>query len=167
MTYMKKTCICLIFVLVFLVGCSQQEKTTTDKFLLGNFGLNFENNKTYYLVVPFEWTGKSSVTLKSIELIKRNEEPITYEGDGINYKFFGADPLKESGIFTNSDIGDLKSINNLEIKGKRKIVIKLSMKDVKEDGNRRLKIKFTNNGKDKNEVVKWKSLEQFATNNKK
>ncbi|MGX9134984.1 hypothetical protein ACWV26_11490 [Rummeliibacillus sp. JY-2-4R] len=164
---MKKFCIILFSILAFVVGCSLQGKTIPDKFLLGNFGMNFENNKTYYLVVPIEWTGESSVTVKSIELMKRDEMPITYEEDGINYEFFGADPLKKSGIYADSDIGDLKNINNLEIKGKGKVAIKLSMKDVKEDSERRVKIKFNNKGNEREEVVKWKTLEQLSTDSKK
>jgi len=125
----------------------------------------FQNDKTYYLVVPIEWTGESSVTIKSIELIKRAEKPIKYEEDGINYEFFGADPLKKSGIYGESDIGDLKSINNLEIKGKGKIVLKLSIKDVKKDSERRVKIRFNVNGKESEKVVEWKTLELLTTDN--
>ena len=153
----------MLFILVLVVGCSQQEKAVSGNFLLWNFGFEFQNDKTYYLVVPIEWTGESSVTIKSIELIKRAEKPIKYEEDGINYEFFGADPLKKSGIYGESDIGDLKSIKNLEIKDKGKIVLKLSIKHVKEDSDRRVKIRFNVNGNESEKVVEWKTLEQLTT----
>lgn len=165
---MKKLWISLFFILIFAVGCSQQGKTTTDSLNLGNFGYNFHNNKTYFLVVPIEWTGKSSVIIKSLELIKRDNKPITLEEDGINYEVFGADPLKKPGIYADdSDIGDLKSINNLELKGKGKIVLKLALKDVNEDSQRRVKITFNENENEKEEIFKWKTLEQLTTKDKK
>lgn len=162
---MNKLRISLFFVLALVVGCSQQLNTKNGKFLLGNFGSDFQNNETCYLVVPIEWTGESAIKIKSIELIKREEKPITYEEDGINYEFFGADPLKKSGIYNNdSNIGDLKPINNFKIKGKGKIVLKLTMKDVKEDNKRRVKIKFNVNGNESENVVEWKTFEKLYTN---
>ena len=98
---MKKLllCISILFFIFIVVGCSEQEKAVTGEFLLGNFGFDLKSNETYHLVVPIEWTGESSVTIESIELIKRDENPITYEEDGIKYDIFGADPLKKSGVY--------------------------------------------------------------------
>ncbi|MBD8032839.1 MULTISPECIES: hypothetical protein [Solibacillus] len=59
---------CLIFT---VIGCSEQEEAKTGEFLIGNFGFELISKETYHLVVPFEWTGESSVTIDSIELIKR------------------------------------------------------------------------------------------------
>lgn len=159
---MKKLCLSMFFILVFMVGCSQQEKTGDFRF--GNFGFDFENGKTYYLVVPIEWTGKSAVTLKSIELIKRDGEPTSIDEDGINYEFFGADSLKKSGIYEESDIGDLKSIKNFKFKGKSKIVLKLSIKDIHKDNELRVKIRYFYNGEEKENIVNWKTLELLTTN---
>ena len=128
--------ISLLLLCVSVVVCSEKNDSIGE-FFLGNIGFDFQNNKTYYLVVPIEWTGESPVTIKSIELTKRDEKSITNDNDGIKYEFFGADPLKKSGIYSESDIGDIKSIENFKIKGKGKIVIKLSMKDVKKDSERR------------------------------
>ncbi|WP_397538671.1 hypothetical protein [Rummeliibacillus pycnus] len=162
---MKKLllCISVLFFLVPVVGCIEKETTVTGEFDLWNIGFTFKPNEVYYIVNTIEWTGKSPVTIKSIELIKRAEQPITYQDDGINYEFFGADPLKKSGIYGKSDIGDLKSIENLEVKGKGKIVLKLSLKDVKEDSDRRVKIKFNVNGNESEKVVEWNTLEQLTT----
>ncbi|MFJ8260821.1 hypothetical protein ACIQ4I_02530 [Rummeliibacillus sp. NPDC094406] len=88
---MKKLllCISVLFFLVPVIGCSEKEKTVTGKFDLWNIGFTFKPNEVYYLVNTIEWTGESPVTIKSIELIKRAEKPITYQDDGINYEFFG------------------------------------------------------------------------------
>lgn len=46
-----------------------------------------------------------------MEIIKeelKDEKPINYEEDGIKYEIFGADPLKKTGIYDESDVGDLK-----------------------------------------------------------
>ncbi|QFF99004.1 hypothetical protein PB01_09260 [Psychrobacillus glaciei] len=131
-----------------------------------NFGFDLKSNETYYLVVPIEWTGESVVTIKSLELIKRDEKPITYGEDGIKYEIFGADPLKQSGIHGESDVGELKDINNLEINGEGKIVFKFSMRDVKKDSERRVKISFSVNGEECEKIVEWNTLEQLTTDNK-
>src|SRR4051794_28140445 len=114
---MKKVLICMNLLVVFalIVGCSEQEKTTRDaqeeatkgEFLLGEFGADFKE-QTYYLVVPIEWTGESPIKIQSIDLLKHNEKPVTYEEDGIAYEVFGADPLKQSGIYPDLNIGDVK-----------------------------------------------------------
>lgn len=157
--------ISILFFLFTVVGCSEQEKDVTGEFLLGNFGFDLKSNETYHLVVPIEWTGESSVTIESIELIKRDENPITYEDDGIKYEIFGADPLKQSGVYGDRDIGDIESINNFEINGKGKIVLKFSTENVKKDSDRRVKISFNVNGEESEEIVEWKTLEQFSTDN--
>ena len=177
---MKKTFLCmnLLFVFALIVGCSEQEKgieaqgetveeeTAIDgEFLLGELGADFKE-QTYHLVVPIEWTGKSPIKIKSIELIKHDEKPVTYEEDGIEYEVFGADPLKRSGMYTEPNIGDVKDIKDLEIDGEGKIVFKLSLKNVKEDSNRRLKIQFNSNGEESEQIVEWKTLESLTTESK-
>ncbi|WP_339216519.1 hypothetical protein [Solibacillus sp. FSL W8-0372] len=164
---MKKILLCISFLCIMftVVGCSEQEEAVTGEFLLGNFGFELLSNETYHLVVPFEWTGESPVTIDSIELIKKDNNPITYEEDGIKYEFFGADPLKKPGIYGNRDIGDKKNINNFEIDGKGKIILKILADNVKEDSDRRLKIKFKSNGEENEKIVEWKTLEQFSTDN--
>lgn len=87
---MKKIllCITILFCLFTVVGCSEQQKAVTGEFLLGNFGFDLKSNETYHLVVPIEWTGESSVTIESIELVKSDGIPVTYEEDGIKYEIF-------------------------------------------------------------------------------
>ena len=146
-----------------LVGCSEKEKVEDGEFLLGQFGADWKK-ETFYLVVPIQWTGDSSIKINSIELVKNNQNPITtYEEDGIKYEFFGADPLKKSGIYGESYVGDLKNINGLEINSKGKIVLKLSLGDVKEDNERRVRINFSSNGVEGEKIVVWKTLEKLKT----
>ena len=147
-----------------LVGCSEKEKAGDGEFLLGQFGADWKK-ETFYLVVPIKWTGASPITIKSIELVKNNGNLITYEEDGIEYEVFGADPLKKSGIYGESNVGDLKNINDLEINGDGKIVLKLSIGDVEKDNERRVKINFTIDGEETEKIVVWKTLEQLTTEN--
>ncbi|UED79222.1 hypothetical protein FH508_0017460 [Lysinibacillus sp. CD3-6] len=102
------------------------------------------------------------MTIESIELVKSDGIPVTYEEDGIKYEIFGVDPLKKSGVYGDRDIGDIKSINNFEINGKGKIVLKLSTENVKNDIDRRVKISFKVNGEKSEKIIKWKTLEQFS-----
>ncbi|WP_342541942.1 hypothetical protein MHH33_12815 [Paenisporosarcina sp. FSL H8-0542] len=104
-----------------------------------------------------------------MELVKRDDNPITYEEDGIKYEFFGADPLKKTGIYgdrnSDRDISDIKSINNLEINSEGKIVLKISTKDVKRESDRKVKINFNVNGEESGKIVEWETLEQLSTEN--
>ncbi|KMY29031.1 hypothetical protein ACZ11_18050 [Lysinibacillus xylanilyticus] len=153
----------VLFCLVSVVGCNEQDKAVNGEFLLGNFGADWKE-ETYYLVVPINWSGKSHVTIESIKLIKKDEKPITYEEDGIKYEFFGADPLKSSGIYGESDVGELKNIKDLEIDDDGKIALKLVLgEEVNEDSERRIKISFSINGKEYEKIVEWKTLEQLTT----
>lgn len=156
-----------LFCLASLVGCSEKDKVEDGEFLFGQFGADWKK-ETFYLVVPIQWTGGSSITINSIELVKNNQKQLTtYEEDGITYEFFGADPLKKSGIYGESDVGELKNINGLEINGEGKIVLKLSLGDVKEDNERRVRINFSSNGVEGEKIVVWKTLEQLTTDKDK
>ena len=153
----------ILFVLFTVSGCNEKDKDVAGDFFLGNTGFPFESNETYHAVVPIEWTGESPVKITSIELVKGDEKPINNEEDGIEYEVFGADPMKKTGVWGESDIGDLKTINNLEIDGEGKIVLKLSIGDVKEDPERRVKINFINDGEESEKIVVWKTLEMLTT----
>jgi len=156
-------CMSIIFILFTILGCSNTNKEVAGEFFLGSTGYPFKSNETYYVVVPIEWTGESSAIIKSIELIKRNDKPINYEEDGIEYDIFSADPLKKTGVWGESDIGDLKNINDLEINGEGKIVLKLSLGEVMDDSERRVKINFISDGEETEKIVVWKTLEQLNT----
>ncbi|MFC7686460.1 hypothetical protein [Ureibacillus sp. GCM10028918] len=148
---------------LFLVaGCSEQKKTIDGEFHLGNFGADWKEG-SFHLVVPIEWIGDSSITIKSIEFIKRDGAPITFEEDGIDYEVFGADPMKSSGIYTEPNLGIVSNINSLEIKDEGKIVFLFSLNDVEKDSERRVKIKFDSNGEEFEKVVVWNTLEELTT----
>ncbi|MFJ7698726.1 hypothetical protein [Lysinibacillus fusiformis] len=156
----------VLFCLVLLGGCSEQVKEVDGEFLLGQFGTDWKK-ETYHVVVPIQWTGDSPITLKSIEFVKDYPDPLTtYEEDGIKYEIFGADPLRRTGIHGETYDRELKNIKGLEINGEGKIVIKLSLGDVKADKARRLKIKFDSDGEEVEKIVVWKTLEQITTENR-
>lgn len=160
---MKKILCVIIFTSLFLIfGCSEEGER--GNFILYNTGFPFKGNETYYVVTKTEWTGEVPVKIKSIQLIKSDEEPLTYKEDGIGYEVFGADPLKTTGIWPESEIGEIESIENLEIKGEGKIVFKLVLsEEVKEDSERRVKIKYSIDGVEREEIVSWITLQQLTT----
>jgi len=162
---MKKFLLSLsfIFCLIAIFGCNEQSKAVNGEFSLINFGADWYA-ETYYLVVPIHWSGKAPVTIESIQLIKKDEQPITYEEDSIKYTFFGANRFKKSGIYSESDVGDLKNLKDVEIKGDGKITLKLVLGEkVKKDSERRLKIRFSVNGRENKQIVEWNTLEQVTT----
>ncbi|MBD3109246.1 hypothetical protein IEO70_12905 [Bacillus sp. AGMB 02131] len=162
---MKK--IVLIFSILFglftVSGCNEKDEEVAGKLFLGNTGYPFASNETYHAVVPIEWTGESPVIITSVELIKRDKKPINYEEDGIKYDVFGADPSKKTGVWGESDIGDLKNLDDSEIDREGKIALKLTLGDVKEDPERRVKINFINDGEESEKIVVWKTLEMLTT----
>ncbi|MFC7686627.1 hypothetical protein [Ureibacillus sp. GCM10028918] len=114
----------VILCLIIVVGCSDREKVEQGEFLLGEFGADFKE-QTYHLVVPIEWTGESPIEIKSVQIIKDDDKPVTKEEDGIEYEVFGADPLKQTGIYSEPNIGKLKDIKDIEIDGEAKLVFSI------------------------------------------
>ncbi len=72
--------------------------------------------------------------------------------------------MKSSGIYGESDVGELKNIKDIEINGDGKIALKLVLgEEVNEDSERRIKISFSIKGEEYEKIVEWKTLEQLAT----
>lgn len=162
---MKKLLLCfsVIFCLIVIIACNEHSQAVHGEFSLINFGADWYA-ETYYLVIPIHWSGKSPATIDAIRLIKKGGQPITYEEDSINYTFFGADRFKKSGIYNESDVGDLKKLKDVAIEGDGKITLKLALGEkVQKDSERRLKISFSVNGKENEQIVEWNTLEQVTT----
>ncbi len=80
-----------ILTAILLAACSESKNTPEGEFLLGNlYADSIESGKTYYMVLPIEWTGEEPADITSVELVKEDGDPVTFEEDGIAYEFHGA-----------------------------------------------------------------------------
>jgi len=150
-----------IIALVLLSACS----TESGEFLVWDMdGFSLIPEETYYFVGKIEWTGEEPAEIESIELIKENGDSITYENDQIDYEFFGADSLKQVGIyFGDADVGDIKNLNGMEIDGEGRIVLKVILGEVKEDDGRKMKINFKVDGEKREEILDWHLVKRLST----
>ncbi|EGA90222.1 hypothetical protein GPDM_06750 [Planococcus donghaensis MPA1U2] len=157
----------IMFLFLMIAACSDSEESVDGEFMFGNmYGDSLESNKSYYIVLPFEWTGERPVVITSVELVKENEEPVTFGEDGIEYEFYGADPLKQTGLYSgNRNIGEIVNINGFELQGESRIVAEVRLGEVVEDENRAAKINFTVNDEEYQEIVDWDTFKVLTTNN--
>ncbi|WP_169786288.1 hypothetical protein [Viridibacillus arvi] len=124
---------------------------------------SLNEDETYYMVSAIEWTGKNPAVINSLELIKEDGKPVLFEDDGISYKFYGADSQKSEGTYTFDNIGDLKDIEGLKVKGKGKIVIGMTLGKVTKDSNRKLKVNYTINGKVREQIILSHTYKELST----
>lgn len=150
-----------------IAACSSTEESVDGEFMFGNmYGDSLESNESYYIVLPFEWTGEEPAVINSVELVKENEDPVTFEEDGIEYEFFGADPLKQTGLYSGDrEIGEVVDINGFELQGESRIVAEVRLGEVEEDESRAAKINFTVNDEEYQEIVDWDTFKVLSTNN--
>ena len=154
------------FLFLLLAACSSTEESVDGEFMFGNmYGDSLESNESYNIILHFEWTGEKPAVINSIELVKENEEPVTFEEDGIAYEFYGADPLKQEGLYSGEhNIGEVFDINGFEVQGESRIVAEVRLGEVEKDETRNAKINFTVDGEEYQEIVDWDTFKVISTN---
>lgn len=157
----------IMFLGLFLTACSETEELVEGEFVIGNmYGGPFEPGDSYTFILPIEWTGEEPATITSVELIKMNGEPVTFEEDGIAYEFYGADPLKRVGLYAEDHyIGEVEDINGFEVQGESRIVTEVRLGEVEEDDHRNVKITYSVNGEEYEEITEWDTFRELATSN--
>ncbi len=155
----------IILLALFLTACSESETNNDGEFMFGNlYADSMESGERYYMVLPIEWTGEEPAIITSIDLIKEDGAPVTFEEDGVAYEFFGADPLKKTGLYSEDrNIGRVKDINGFKVHGESRIAAEILLGEVKEDESREAKIAYTIDGKEYEEVVEWDTFEKLGT----
>lgn len=154
------------FLFLLLAACSNSEQSVDGEFMFGNmYGDSLEANESYNIILHFEWTGEKPAVINSIELVKENEEPVTFEEDGIAYEFYGADPLKQEGLYSGEhNIGEVVDINGFEVQGESRVVAEVRLGEVEKDETRNAKINFTVDGEEYQEIVDWDTFKVISTN---
>jgi hypothetical protein len=111
----------IIFTALLFTACNSPKNTPRGEFLLGNLYANsIESGKTYFMVLPIEWTGEEPADITSVELVKKDGAPVTFEEDGIASEFHGADPLKQTGLYSGDhDIGQVQGYRWIPSSGRR------------------------------------------------
>ncbi|RYI28740.1 hypothetical protein EVU96_12450 [Bacillus infantis] len=155
----------VIFTAMFLAACSELRNSPEGEFLLGNlYSDSNESGETYSIILPIEWTGEEPAVISSIELVKEEDAPVNFDEDGIAYEFYGADPLKKTGLYSGDhNIGEVKDINGFKVQGESRIVAEILLGEVKEDERRKAKITYTIDGEEYEEMVKWDTFEELST----
>lgn len=166
---MKKLAVLPALLIIFiLAACSDSEDVENAKsgeFFLDNISINsIEADSTYSMIHEIEWTGEETVTINSFDLVKENNEPVTFDEDGIAYEVYGADPLKQVGVYTEGhDIGAVEDISGYEIDETGRIVLVLQLGEVSEDPHRAARINYTVNGEEQEVIYEWDGYKKFST----
>lgn len=155
----------LMMILIFLlVGCSRGDEDHSNEFKAGNLSTSvLAHQKNYFIAMPFEWMGKDTVTIESVELVTNSEQPINAEQDGIRYAFYGADPQKAVGVYQREDLGDLEEVQGFEIEGESRLVLKVSLNQVHADPDRRIKVIYKRGEKTYEQLVESTTVEELRT----
>ncbi|MGD6875750.1 hypothetical protein [Bacillus infantis] len=156
----------IILLVFFLTACSESETKNDGEFMFGNlYADSMESGESYYMVLPIEWTGEEPAIITSIDLIKEDGAPVTFEEDGIAYEFFGADPLKETGLYSGDrNIGKVKDIHGFKVQGESRIAAEIQLGEVKEDESREAKVTYKIGGEEYEEVVEWDTFAELSSN---
>lgn len=157
-----------IVIISLLAACSEPEDVEdaeSGEFFLNNIYVDsVEANSGYSMIHEIQWTGEEAVTINSFDLVKENHEPVTFNDDGIAYEVYGADPLKQTGVYSEGhDIGAVEDISNYEIADTGRIVLVLRLGEVSEDPHRAARINYTVNGEEQEVIYDWDGYKQFST----
>lgn len=156
--------ISLVFIGIFLVkgelldstkqaAIAGKDANNSGMFTIENISAGpFLANETYYIVVPIVWDGNSPATIDSIELIKENQQSLT-TSDGISYSFYRADSMKNSGVYGRDQIGEIDDIHGVVIEDESSLILEVSLKNVVPDKTRTLKISYSVDGEDKEQLL--------------
>ncbi|MBT2583811.1 hypothetical protein [Planococcus sp. ISL-109] len=157
-----------LFLIMILAACSESkdvENAESGEFFLDSIYMDsVEANSTYSMIHEIEWTGEEAVTINSFDLVKENHEPVTFDEDGMAYEVYGADPLKQVGVYSEDhNIGAVEDISGYEIDDTGRIVLVLRLGEVAEDPHRAARINYTVNGEEQEVIYDWDGYKQFST----
>lgn len=164
---MKKIGVGILFCLILLLAACSNDDTSVGNskgFKVGNISTSeFKDNEKYFLVIPLEWNGDNPVTIESVELIKENEKIVNLDNDRINYVFYGADANKKTGLYKREEIGDIEEIKGFKVDGKSTLVLEITLNNIIKDSNRGMKIKYTINGEEKEQLIESPMIQNLRT----
>lgn len=157
----------ILFVLLLLMGaCSGNDENSSNsgEFSIENISTaEFENNESYFIVMPLNWSGDNPATIKSVELINQENEPLTLDTDHIAYEFSGASKDKRSGVYAREDVGEIQEIEGFEVTDEATLVLEISISDVSEDLERRLRITYSVDGDEQEQVIESSTFQNLRT----
>lgn len=162
---MKK--IMMLAILLLLLGaCSgnNENSNSMGEFSIENISTSeFEKNETYFIVMPLSWSGDGPAIIDSVELIKQGNEPLSLDADHIAYEFMGASADKDAGVYAREEIGEVEEIEGFEVIDEATLVLEISMSDVSENPERKMKINYTVDGEEKEQIIESTTFENFRT----
>ncbi|GKV67111.1 MULTISPECIES: hypothetical protein [unclassified Sporosarcina] len=160
---MKKIIVALsVCILIVLSSCSDKDE---GKFTVGAMSTNvFPSGSTYSLVLPFEWSGSQPAVIDSIKIVVGDAE--IQDTEGISYEFYGGRPNKPVGVYPE-DIEyakDVKqNIQGYEIKDEGTLILKVKLNNVNKNDNRQMKIHYSVNGEEKEQIISTSTVEELST----
>ncbi|MGN7409246.1 hypothetical protein [Sporosarcina sp. SAFN-010] len=166
--------ISLLFIGIFLIkgdllnsskpdGLSGKGTSSSGAFTIEDISDGpFLANETYYIVLPITWNGNSTATINSIELIKENQQPL-HTTDGFSYSFYLADAKKKPGVYGRDQVGEISDIHGFQIEDESSLIIEVSLKNAVPDKSRSIKIGYSVNEEEMEQLLVVGVLQGLAT----
>lgn len=146
-----------------LSGCSDEDSQSKGEFTVDNISSSedFISGKTYFFVIPIQWSGDQTAVIESVKIQEDNTKIIS--GESITYEFFGGEPSKKSGVYQREDIGDKQDIEGYEIEDKGTLILEVNLMDAKKNTDRNMKVNYSVDGDEKEQMISTSTVEQLST----
>lgn len=149
--------LCIGFIMFFISACGNE-----GEFAVENISASpLRAGESYYIVLPLRWTGSEKAIMKSVELLE-DGSPITSES-GIIYTFYAGDKDKKTGVYRREEIGSVEKVEGFEIGDEGTLVMETIMTDVKPNEKQKLRIHYTVNGQEREQIVSSGTVENLET----
>ncbi|GEM_PF-3224040 len=136
---------------------------TSGQFTAGDATAGpFKPATTYYAVLPFAWNSDSPAAVQSIDIVKESQQPLS-AADGISYTIYTADADKKTGVYEREDIGKVSPVDGFTMTDERTLVIRFSLTQAVPDKSRALRIRYMEDGADKEQLLVLGFLQGLAT----
>ncbi|WP_181347033.1 hypothetical protein [Thalassobacillus sp. CUG 92003] len=149
-----KKCLFVFLASLLVVGC--QSKAESSEFSLGNiYPSELKNKQHYFLVVPFEWSGKEGTELDSLHILNNNDERTA-----MNANFYIGAETKKTGVYRRDKIGEKQDVQGYRLSEHQTLIMELNVNEELNSAER-LKFVYEVDGKQEQKVINWDTLQEL------
>lgn len=152
----KKLFLFLLLLGLLLGGCIKKDEE--GKFVIDEVTTSaLEDGKNYYIITAIRWTGNDNVIINDIDLL--------HAESNIQYQFYAGESGKKLGVYKRDkeDMGELKDIKDWTIEKEGVLIMSFQLEDVKKNPKRQIKILYTVNDKQQEQIIDSSTIQNLYT----